>query len=706
MKQVFFNSSQLPEVHEVAAPFCGDKDLLISVRKSLISTGTETAGYDSGSMLSRGLRNPSAIKSVVDSIKEQGYYATYKKIKSKKKELVVRGYSGAGIVTGVGKNVQGFSIGDRVAYAGGPHAEYVAVNENLAARIPEEVRFSEAAFGSLGCIAMHGVRLGEPSLGETCAVLGLGLVGMLVAQLARASGLRVLCMEPNHHRRDLARRLGFTDVIDPTVEDDLAKTLHFFSSGLGVDIMYLCAAIKDSSITNEALSCCRDRGRVIMIGDMGLELDRSPLFQKELSFKVSRSYGPGRYDVNYEAKGLDYPIGYVRWTEQRNLSLFLEMIQRGSIRVKKMISTEFPIENAPEAYRLLVEERNKTLAVLLTYKETETESQTLEAPSLVSLKRTSKDELCIGIIGCGSFVQNNLLPNFHALGAKLYGVANRTTKEFSKIRALYAPEVTTTNSEELIKDPNVDAFIIATHHNTHAFLAKAVLEQGKPVYVEKPLALTLSDTETLAKLVREQKGLLTIGFNRRCAPSVMELRKILLKSPKPRQFLYRINAPVLPSDHWLLDPEIGGGRLIGEGCHFIDLICYLADSEVVKISGGFLGSDTPILRSRDNFAITMCFANGDMGTIVYSGQGNDKLSKERIEVFVAGRVFVIDDFKSLQSYGVKKNVMIPRGRDKSFKSHLNNFFDAVRGKSELITTVDDGLKVAVIIEKFISANGA
>jgi predicted dehydrogenase len=252
--------------------------------------------------------------------------------------------------------------------------------------------------------------------------------------------------------------------------------------------------------------------------------------------------------------------------------------------------------------------------------------------------------------------------------------------------------------QTLIRDPNVDVFIIATHHNTHASLAKAVLAQGKPVYVEKPLALTLSDAEGLAKLVKDRKGLLSIGFNRRCAPSVAALRKKLLKSPSPRQFLYRINAPVLPPDHWLIDPEIGGGRLIGEGCHFIDLICYLADSEVVKVTGGFLGNDWPILRSRDNFAITICFANGDMGTIVYSGQGNANLSKELIEVFVAGRVFVIDDFKSLQSYGVKNDMIKTNGQDKGFKSHLKTFFDAVRGKSGLITTVDDGVRVARIIE--------
>jgi len=698
MKQVFFNSSQLPEVLDVEVPFCGEKDILIAVKKSLISTGTETARYDSGDMLSRGLRNPSAIKSVMNSFNEKGIYATYKKIKAKKKELFVRGYSGSGIVEAVGKNVQGFSIGDRVAYAGAPHAERVVVKENLVARIPEGVSFSEAAFGALGCIAMHGVRLGEPSLGETCVVLGIGLVGLLVAQLAKESGLKVLCLETNYHRREIAYNLGFTDVIDPTIEDDLPKILHFFSGGFGVDIMYLCAGIKDSSITNKALLCCRDRGRVIMIGDMGLDLDRAPLFQKELSFKVSRSYGPGRYDVNYERKGLDYPIAYVRWTEQRNLHLFLEMIQKKSIRVSEMFSNEFPIEKAPEAYRLLVKESAKTFGVLLNYQKSQSELKTSELPPRSLHKKTKKDVLAVGVIGCGSFAQNNLLPHFHSLRAKLYGIANRTTKEFSKIKAGYLPDVAITNWEKLIKDTNIDAFIVATHHNTHMEIAKAIIEAGKPVYVEKPLALTLSDAEMMAKLVSERKGLLTIGFNRRCALSIIELQKILLHNPGPRQFLYRVNAPVLPPDHWLLDPEIGGGRLIGEGCHFIDLLCFLADSEIVKVTGGFLGSNSAILQSRDNFSIILCFANGDIGTIIYSGQGNSSLNKELIEVYVAGKVFVIDDFQNLQGYGVKCDAIKVRGQDKGFKKHLENFFDAVRGKSELITTVDDGVRVACIID--------
>ncbi len=688
-------------MHESATPFCEDNEVLVSVRTSLISTGTETAGYDSGSLFSRGIKNPSAVQTIINTVKEQGIAATYRKVLAKKHELVARGYSGAGMIIAVGKNVQGFSIGDRVAYAGAPHAECVAVNENLVARIPEGVSFSEAAFGALGCIAMHGVRLADPTLGETCAVLGLGLVGLLTAQLARSAGLKVVCLEINEHRREIARCLSFTDLIDPTREENLARTLHFFSGGLGVDIMYLCAGIKDSAVTNEALSCLRDRGRVIMIGDMGLHLERGPLFQKELNFKVSRSYGPGRYDAQYERKGLDYPIGYVRWTEKRNLRLFLDLIQNKSVRVQEMISSEYPVESAPEAYDVLVQESDKTLAILITYGGYKPNPATPAEIVRMAIKPSAKGQLSIGVIGCGAFVQKNVLPHFSVLGVKLYGVANRSTKDFSWIKTIYNPTVVTTDAEQLIRDPNIDAFIVATHHNTHAPLAKAILEQGKPVYVEKPLAMSLSDAEALAKLVRERNGLLTIGFNRRCAPAVIELKKILSLSSGPRQYLYRINAGVLPPDHWVLDPEIGGGRLIGEGCHFIDLICYLAESEVTEATGCFLGSDSPLSPARDNFSIILRFSNGDMGTIIYSGQGSAKYGKELIEVFDAGRIFVIDDFKGLRGYGFKKDLLPSSVQDKGFKGYQNNFYEAVRGNSNLFTTVNDGVRVAQIIDRIV-----
>lgn len=703
MKQVFFNSSQIAEIHEVDIPPCGHNEVLISVRSSLISTGTETPGYASGSMVSRGIRNASAIKTVVNSLRQNGIAETHRKIKAKSIKLTPRGYSGAGVIVSVGRNVRTLSVGDRVAYAGAPHAEYVAVNENLAARIPEGVSFSDAAFGAVACIAMHGVRLGEPSLGENCVVLGLGLVGLLVAQFARASGLKVLGLEPNQYRRDVARELGFTQVIDPGVTDKLRQTIHFFTEGVGADIIYLCAGTKDSAITNQAIACCRDRGRVIMIGDMGLDLERAPLFEKELDFKVSRSYGPGRYDKNYEEKNLDYPIGYVRWTEQRNLSLFLDMIQRGEIGVDKMVSAEFPVENAPDAYSTLVDKDACTFAVLLSYPEHQPKVPKLNPVRRISVNKSQKSDLLIGVIGCGSFAQSNLLPYFRSLGVRLYGVANQTTKAFSALKAIYSPDIVTTSVDQLINDPNVDAFIIATRHNTHSQLAKAVLEKGKPVHVEKPLTLTLADAENLAKLVRQGNGLLTIGFNRRFAPCIKSLQNALLTSPRPRQFLYRINAPVIPADHWTLDPEVGGGRLIGEGCHFIDMICYLANSEIAKVEGNFLGSSSPLNFSKDNFSIIMRFENGDLGTVVYSGQGNAEYGKERLEVYSGGRVFVIDDFSSFRGYGISIPALDLKRIDKGFKAHLGNFFSAVRGEAELVTTIDDWLCVAMIIDRVDSS---
>jgi len=434
---------------------------------------------------------------------------------------------------------------------------------------------------------------------------------------------------------------------------------------------------------------------------MGLNLDRGNLFQKEIDFKVSRSYGPGRYDENYEVKGLDYPIGYVRWTEQRNLSHFLNMVQNKSISLNEMVTGEYLIEDAPKAYQLLIEKKNKNLAILLSYNQSDASQIHTEASSpQFKVTKIKNNELRIGIIGCGSFVQSNLLPHFSSLGVSLYGVSNRTIKEFSKINATYNPTVLTTNTGKLIEDPNVDAFIIATQHNSHAHLAKKILNQQKPVYVEKPLALSLSDAQEIAQIVQEKSGLLSIGYNRRCSPYTKTMKEYLKSTPEKRQFLYRINAPVLPQNHWLLDPEIGGGRLIGEGCHFIDLICYLADSKIIKVSGSFLGSDSKLLKAKDNFTITLSFANGDIGTVVYSGQGNTNLSKELIEVYTAGRVFVIDDFKKLSVYGM--DVKDVKGKqEKGFKQHLGSFFNAVRGKSKLITTVSDGLRVAKVIEQLI-----
>jgi predicted dehydrogenase/threonine dehydrogenase-like Zn-dependent dehydrogenase len=700
VKQVFLNAEQVAEVVEVDVPRCGAREVLVAVAASLISTGTETAGYDAGGLLARSMRNPSALKRLVASLREEGLDATRRKIAAKSKELTPLGYSGAGVVVAVGQEVRAMSPGDRVAYAGAPHAEYVAVNEQLVAPIPESVPFEAAAFGALGCIALHGVRSGEPTLGETAVVVGLGLVGLLAAQCARASGMRVIGIEPIAARRTAAAALGFDLLLDPGAEENLGRTVLAHTGGIGADAVFLCAGLRGSAVTNEALGYARDRARIVMLGDMGLALEREPLFGKELGFRVSRSYGPGRYDPAYERTGLDYPIGYVRWSEGRNLTQLMTMLGDGSLSVAPLVSGRVPVAEAPRAYRRLVEAPHEAIAIVLEYP-----GKPVEPPRAAPLRRTGvvvrPGQLRIGVIGAGAFVEKNLLPHLERLGGRLHAVANRTTSGFARLEALYRPGLLTTAAEELLADPSVDAVIIGTRHDSHAALARAALMAGKPVHVEKPLALTLADAEAVRDEVARNDGLLTVGYNRRHAPLIARLREAIGSGGEPRQMLYRVNAPLMPRSHWTLDPVEGGGRLIGEGCHFIDLVCFLAGSEVAEVSGGFLGAAAGASPAQDNFALTIRFRNSDLATVVYSGQGNPALAKERLEVFVGGKAFVLDDFVRLTGYGTRLDAAPSSAGDKGFRGHLGNFFAAVRGTAPLVTTAADGVRVAQIIETLV-----
>ncbi|HUF35650.1 MAG TPA: bi-domain-containing oxidoreductase [Gemmatimonadales bacterium] len=704
MKQVFLNPAQVAEVLETDVPRCGPREVLVAAAVSLISTGTETAGYDAGSLLARGVRSPSMVTRLVESLREEGLEATRRKVAAKRADLTPLGYSGAGVVVAVGAEVRGTSPGDRVAYAGAPHAEYVAVNERLVAPMPEGVDFEAAAFGALGCIALHGVRLSEPTLGETAAVVGLGLVGLLAAQCARASGMRVIGIEPIAGRRAAAVALGFGVVLDPSGEESLGRTVLDHTGGIGADVVLLCAGVKDSEVTNQALGYARDRARVVMLGDMGLALDRGPLFGKELDVRVSRSYGPGRYDPAYERKGLDYPIGYVRWTEGRNLVQVLAMLAEGSLAVGPLVTARVPMTEAPAAYRRLVDAPHETIAVVLDYP-----AKPPEAPRPAPLRRAARaarpGELRIGVIGAGAFVEANLLPHLAGLGARVHAIANRTTAAFARLEALHRPALLTTAPEELLADPAVDAVIVGTRHDTHATLALAALAAGKPVHVEKPLALTLADAEAVRDEAARRDGLLTIGFNRRHAPLVVRLREALAGTGGPRQLLYRVNAPPVPLGHWTLDPTEGGGRLVGEGCHFIDLVCYLADSEVTEVRGGFLGAGAGASPAQDNFALTLRFRNGDLATVVYSGQGNAGLEKERLEIFAGGKALVLDDFTRLTGHGLRLPAGAPAGSDKGFRGHLANFLAAVRGTAPLVTTAQDGVRAAAVIDRLVRGAG-
>jgi len=698
VKQVFLNADQVAEVVEVDAPTVGSREVLIAVRASLISTGTETAGYDAGGLVARGLRDPSRVRAVLHSLRRDGLGATVDKIREKARQLTPRGYSGAGVVVAVGSEVRDVAVGDPVAYAGGPHAEFVAVSENLVARIPEQLTFDEAAFGAVACISLHGVRLAEPTLGECVLVVGLGLVGLLAAQFARASGARVIGVEPLESRRALGRELGIHTVLDPAEVADLGQAVAFLTDGHGADAALLCAGVKDSAVTNRALAACRDRARAVMIGDMGLDLARGALFAKELAFRVSRSYGPGRYDAGYEGKGLDYPIGYVRWTEGRNLACFLDQVARGVVRVRELVARRVPMEDARAAYRTLIDEPDTAVAVLLTYAERVTPTPTQRSPQRRRALAKRSDRLRVGVVGCGSFVSQQLLPHFADLNVELYAVANRTTASFPMLEARFHPVVLATSADVLLNDPAIDAFLVGTRHNLHAALAERIVRAGKPVHVEKPMAMTVSEAELVAAAVAEMDGLLTVGFNRRFAPTVEALARALETAASPRQFLYRVNALPVPLGHWTLDPLEGGGRLVGEGCHFIDLLCFLADSDVAEATGSFVGGMNPLVPPHDNFSATLRFANGDIATVIYSGQGAGGMSKERLEVFSAGSVFVIDDFLRLDVHGARTGGLALRRADKGFRGQLENFFDAVRGRATLRTTVDDGVRVARIIE--------
>jgi predicted dehydrogenase len=506
-------------------------------------------------------------------------------------------------------------------------------------------------------------------------------------------------------RHAMATGLGLDLVLDPAQEEHLGRTILAATGGLGADVALLCAGVQDSQVTNLSLGYVRDRGRVVVVGDEGLDLERGPLFGKELDLKVSRSYGPGRYDPAYERKGVDYPIGYVRWTEGRNLAQLMTMLKDGTLRVGRMISARVDVAEAEQGYRRLVEAPDQSIAVVLTYP-----AKPVAVPSPVPQRRSGSKrrtgELRIGVIGAGSFVEANLLPHLAGLNARLHAVANRTPSAFSRLQAVYHPALVTTDTAELLADPEVDAVIIGTRHDSHAPLARAAVAAGKPVHVEKPLALTLKDAVELAALVSTRQALLTIGFNRRFAPTLRALQQALTTTSGPKQLLYRINALPVPLGHWTLDPLEGGGRLVGEGCHFIDLVCHLAQSEVAEVTGGFLGGAAAASPGGDNFAVTLRFLNGDLATVVYTGQGNTGLEKERLEVYAGGKAFVIDNFTRLTGYGHRLPSSPTEREDKGFRGHLANFFAAVRGEADLVTTARDGVRVADIIDRLRHGRGA
>jgi len=698
MKQIF-NSQLGIKVREVPMPTPGDNELLVAIEASVISTGTETMDMQQGdkTILEKIKEKSGLIDKVVKKLKQDGVQATLEAITSKlnptEQALVLNpiGYSNAGTVIAKGRLVNGFNIADRVACAGAGfacHAEYVTIPVNLAVKLPDNVSFDNGAFTTIGSIALQGIRRAELTFGETVVITGLGLIGLLTVQIAKAWGLIVIGLDINQKRLDVAKQIGADYCLradDITSEKEIQTITH----GYGADAVIICAATKNSDPANQALRLCRKKGRVVVVGAIGMDLQRDAMFSKELDFVMSTSYGPGRYDSSYEFKGIDYPIGYVRWTENRNMMEFVRLLSKEKIDVQLLISNTYTIAQASEAYTSLIEKPGENIASLFIYDNEKKEI--LRSKCQLYPRPIPTGKIKVGIIGAGGFVQNKHLPNILRLSEyyELIAIANRTPAEAKASGEKYQTRYVTTDYKEILNDPDIDMVVIGTRHNLHAVQTAEAIKAGKHVLVEKPLALNEQEL-ILIKEAYEDNPIVyaTVGFNRRYSPLIQKTKQIIQKSDSPVIISYRINAGYLPPETWVHDLEEGGGRIIGEVCHFIDLICYLTGSKVKHIQVSYVPIDNRTIKSEDNLVITLSFENGSIGVVTYFSIGGIEMEKERIEVFSNGCSLVIIDFKEIQQFNAKIVDVKLKESDKGHFSEMEEFAKKIQGKESLIMPFD------------------
>ena len=677
-------------VAEVPCPQVKPGHLLIRSSASLISAGTERMLIEFGKsgFIQKARQQPDKVAQVLQKIRTDGLMPTLDAVRSKLDQPLPLGYCQAGVVVEVGSGVEGFTAGDRVV-SNGPHAEWVCVPRNLCARIPARVRDEEAAFTVIGAIALQGVRLAQPTLGEFFAVIGLGLIGQLTVQLLLANGCQVLGLDLEEDKCALAGRLGATAVKLSQGEDPLVAA-RAFSRERGLDGVLITAATKSSDPIHQAAQMCRQRGRVIMLGVTGMELRRDDFYKKELSFQVSCSYGPGRYDPAYEEKGQDYPLGFVRWTEQRNFEAVLDLLAAGRLQVQPLISHRFPFAVAEEAYGLITRRQEPYLGIILNYPEGEPAAERREASESHSINLQppisgSKEPAVVGFLGAGNFTGQILLPALSRTGARLKTICSSGGVSGTHLGRKFGFEKSATDVAEVLTDPEINTVFIATRHDTHASLVLAALQAGKHVFVEKPLCLHSGELEKIAQLYRSQwqqeksPPLLMVGFNRRFAPHVVKIKECLAGVTEPKCLVITVNAGYIPPEHWTQDPEVGGGRVIGEACHFVDLLRFLTGQPIKEAQATYLESSPAPALPRDKVSFTLTFADGSIGTVHYFANGHKSFPKERVEVFAGGRVLQLDNFKVLLGYGFKnlKKMRLWR-QDKGHGQELAAFIQAVR----------------------------
>jgi len=653
-------------LEEVPVPMIKSGHVLIKTTKSLVSLGTERMLVEFGkaNFIQKARQQPDKVKMVLDKVKTDGLKPTMDAVFNKLNQPLPLGYCNVGEVVAVGRGVTEFKVGDRVA-SNGNHVEYVNVPKNLAAKIPDNVTDEEAAFTVIGSIGLQGIRLLNPTFGETIVVVGLGLIGLVTAELLLANGCNVIGFDFDPEKVRIAKEKGVI-AINPAEGTDQVKFVESYTNGIGTDGVIITASNKSNEIISQSANMCRKRGRVVLVGVIGLDISRADFYEKEISFQVSCSYGPGRYDEEYEQKGNDYPIGYVRWTEKRNFEAILTAISKGTLDVKPLITERIPLKD----YQIIYGDmgNSKSIASILEYDSTEEITSTVA----ISKKNFEGKKGVIGIVGAGNFTSSTILPNLKKINADVKYIASSGGLSSTIMAKRHNIANSTSNYKEILDDNEVDLVFVTTQHHMHASMVLESLKAQKSVFVEKPLALTSLELEAIIAEYNTQNVNVSVGFNRRFAPLAKKMKKLLGNDNTPLNIIATMNAGFIPTDVWVHDMEIGGGRIIGEACHYVDLCTYLAGSKVIAVCMNAMGVNPE--ENTDNASILLKYENGTNAVINYFANGSKAYSKERLEVYSQERTLIIDNWRKLKAYGFKGGGNTSSKQD---KGHYNQFKELI-----------------------------
>ncbi len=697
MKQIFENLKNGEiELLDVPVPNAGSGKILVKNYYSLISSGTERSMLEFGSkgLLAKAKSRPDLVKQVFEKVKSEGLLTTYKKAMHKLEDFLPLGYSSAGEVVDVGSGVSEFQKGDLVACAGGgyaTHSEYVAVPKNLVVKLPEGVDPKDAAFVALGSIAMHGVRQSGVTVGDVAVVIGMGLVGLLTVQILKSAGCRVIGMDVVASKEDIAKELGADLFVNLTAEEPANEVMEF-TKGRGADVVLMTASTKSNAPIELVPDIIRDRGTFVIVGVSKIDIPRTPYYKKEINVKFSRSYGPGRYDPIYEEMGVDYPIGYVRWTEKRNMEAFLTLVAERKIKVAPLVSYEFPIENGKEAYDIVSGKKSAekpVIAILFKYKSTVDNIDKIIYTKKNYDKKSGK--IGVSVIGAGNFTKSTLMPNLVKLKDRvsLRGISSYGGSSAAVLANKFGFAYATSSYKEILQDKDTDLVFVTVPHSLHVPIAKDVLLSEKDVFVEKPLAINIEQLKEIVEVKNNVKNRIMIGFNRRFAPLTSWMKE-QLGHQTPRIIIYRVNAGFVPLSHWINNPEVGGGRIIGEVCHFIDYMIYMFGSLPKEVYAKCSVTDNNRFSSKDNCILTISFENGSVGSVVYESIGDVTLPKERIEIFAQGFSGVIDNFIRAEVYkggNIRRKKLL--SQDKGFVNEYKEVFSAIKEGREFPIDFND-----------------